>query len=106
MEELRSVPANSQKIIEEASKKKETLEKQKEKEEEKLKEVMDSLKIETQGLQEEKEVWNVLFCSTYVFLPIFCVPKNKCLNDFMHFYIAKDIIEIIKKKMYAPKVKV
>ncbi|XP_073435068.1 structural maintenance of chromosomes protein 4 [Dendrobates tinctorius] len=56
VEELRSVPANSQKIIEEASRKKEVLEKEKEKEEEKLKEVMDSLKKETQGLQEEKEV--------------------------------------------------
>ncbi|XP_063772226.1 structural maintenance of chromosomes protein 4 [Pseudophryne corroboree] len=56
VEELRSVPANSQKIIDEASNKKAVLEKEKEEQEDKLKEVMDSLKKETKGLQEDKEV--------------------------------------------------
>uniref|UniRef100_A0A8C5WC00 Structural maintenance of chromosomes protein n=1 Tax=Leptobrachium leishanense TaxID=445787 RepID=A0A8C5WC00_9ANUR len=55
VEELKSVPANSQKIIADATSKKEILENDKDKEEEKLKEVMDGLKKETQGLQEEKE---------------------------------------------------
>ncbi|KAH0624117.1 hypothetical protein JD844_007511 [Phrynosoma platyrhinos] len=54
-EELRSVPANSESTIREATINIEVLEKEKEKVEEKLKEVMDSLKQETQGLQREKE---------------------------------------------------
>ncbi|KAM8952320.1 structural maintenance of chromosomes protein 4 [Pelodytes ibericus] len=55
VEELKSVPANSQKVIAEATGKKDILEKDKDKEEKKLREVMDNLKKETQGLQEEKE---------------------------------------------------
>jgi structural maintenance of chromosome 4 len=50
------VPASSEKTISEASASREELEKQKGKEEEKLKEVMASLKEETSGLQQEKEV--------------------------------------------------
>ncbi|KAM6199030.1 structural maintenance of chromosomes protein 4 isoform 2-T3 [Sarcoramphus papa] len=55
VEELKNVPSNSEKAISKATSKKELLEKTKEKEEEKLKQIMDSLKEETQGLQEEKE---------------------------------------------------
>ncbi|KAK6478689.1 structural maintenance of chromosomes protein 4 [Huso huso] len=55
-EELKNVPANSEKTISEATAKKEEQEKQKAVEEEKLKKVMESLKLETQGLQQEKEV--------------------------------------------------
>ncbi|XP_060623569.2 structural maintenance of chromosomes protein 4 isoform X3 [Anolis sagrei] len=55
VEDLRSVPANSESTIKEATTNREVLEKEKEKVEEKLKEVMDSLKQETQGLQQEKE---------------------------------------------------
>uniref|UniRef100_A0A673BLQ5 Structural maintenance of chromosomes protein n=1 Tax=Sphaeramia orbicularis TaxID=375764 RepID=A0A673BLQ5_9TELE len=52
---LRGVPASSEKAISEATARKEGLEKQKVKEEEKLKEVMESLKEETSGLQQDKE---------------------------------------------------
>ncbi|NWX24428.1 SMC4 protein, partial [Aegotheles bennettii] len=55
VEELKNVPSTSEKTISEATSKKELLEKAKEKEEEKLKQVMDSLKEETRGLQNEKE---------------------------------------------------
>ncbi|XP_043926397.1 structural maintenance of chromosomes protein 4 [Protopterus annectens] len=55
VEELKNVPANSEKIIADATSKVEVLEQEKAMEEEKLKQVMDSLKKETQGLQEEKE---------------------------------------------------
>ncbi|XP_041125868.1 structural maintenance of chromosomes protein 4 [Polyodon spathula] len=55
-EELKNVPANSEKTISEATAKKEEQEKQKAVEEEKLKKVMESLKLETRGLQQEKEV--------------------------------------------------
>lgn len=53
---MRSVPARSESAIGEATAKREVLEKEKKRVEEKLKEVMDSLKQETQGLQNEKEV--------------------------------------------------
>lgn len=53
---MKNVPSNSEKAISKATSEKELLEKTKEKEEEKLKQVLDSLKEETQGLQEEKEV--------------------------------------------------
>lgn len=56
LEEVRSVPASSEKAISEATTRKEGLEKQKMKEEEKLREVMESLKEETSGLQQDKEV--------------------------------------------------
>lgn len=56
VEEFKSIPAKSEKIITETTIRNSALEKEKEKEEEKLKEVMDSLKQETQGLQKEKEV--------------------------------------------------
>ncbi|XP_074535314.1 structural maintenance of chromosomes protein 4 isoform X1 [Halichoeres trimaculatus] len=55
LEEVRGVPANSEKAISEATVRKEELEKQKVKEEEKLKAVMESLKEETSGLQQDKE---------------------------------------------------
>uniref|UniRef100_A0A8B9LET7 Structural maintenance of chromosomes protein n=1 Tax=Astyanax mexicanus TaxID=7994 RepID=A0A8B9LET7_ASTMX len=55
LEEVRNVPASSEKIITEASAQKEELEKQKVKEEESLAQVMESLKEETSGLQHEKE---------------------------------------------------
>ncbi|XP_063105341.1 structural maintenance of chromosomes protein 4 isoform X4 [Cavia porcellus] len=55
VEEFKSVPPKSETIITETTTKKDSLEKEKEKEEKKLKEVMDSLKQETQGLQKEKE---------------------------------------------------
>ncbi|XP_074734534.1 structural maintenance of chromosomes protein 4 isoform X2 [Strix uralensis] len=55
VEELKKVPCSSEKVISEATSKKELLEKAKEKEEEKLNQVLDSLKEETQELQEEKE---------------------------------------------------
>lgn len=53
---MQNVPSASEKAISEATSKKELLEKTKEKEEEKLKQVMESLKEETQGLQGEKQV--------------------------------------------------
>lgn len=53
---MKSVPATSDATIKEATAKREVLEKEKERAEAKLKEVMDSLKQETQGLQKEKEV--------------------------------------------------
>lgn len=53
---MRGVPANSEKAISDATARKEELEKQKVKEEEKLKKVMESLKEETSGLQQDKEV--------------------------------------------------
>lgn len=56
LEEVRGVPASSEKAISEATARNEELEKQKVKEEEKLKEVMESLKEETSGLQQDKEV--------------------------------------------------
>uniref|UniRef100_A0AAR2INF9 Structural maintenance of chromosomes protein n=1 Tax=Pygocentrus nattereri TaxID=42514 RepID=A0AAR2INF9_PYGNA len=55
LEEVRNVPASSEKIIMEASAQKEELERQKVKEEEALAQVMESLKEETSGLQLEKE---------------------------------------------------
>ncbi|EGW14560.1 hypothetical protein I79_020720, partial [Cricetulus griseus] len=55
VEELKSIPAKSKDIINETTTKNNSLEKEREKEEKKLKEVMDSLKQETQGLQKEKE---------------------------------------------------
>ncbi|KAM5276031.1 structural maintenance of chromosomes protein 4 isoform 2-T2 [Hipposideros larvatus] len=59
VEEFESIPAKSENIITETTARNNALEKEKEKEEGKLKEVMDSLKQETQGLQKEKEmaVW-------------------------------------------------
>lgn len=56
LEEVRGVPASSEKAISEATACKEELEKQKVKEEKKLEEVMESLKEETSGLQQDKEV--------------------------------------------------
>lgn len=53
---MKNVPSASEKAISEATAKRELLEKTKEKEEEKLKQVMESLKEETQGLQREKQV--------------------------------------------------
>lgn len=53
---MRGIPASSKKAISEAAARKEELEQQKLKEEEKLKEVMESLKEETSGLQQDKEV--------------------------------------------------
>lgn len=53
---MRGVPASSEKAISDATARKEEMEKQKVKEEEKLKEVMESLKEETSGLQQDKEV--------------------------------------------------
>uniref|UniRef100_A0A8C4DSG3 Structural maintenance of chromosomes protein n=1 Tax=Dicentrarchus labrax TaxID=13489 RepID=A0A8C4DSG3_DICLA len=55
LEEVRGVPASSEKAISEATARREELEKQKVKEEEKLKGVMESLKEETSGLQQDKE---------------------------------------------------
>ncbi|XP_016358777.1 structural maintenance of chromosomes protein 4 [Sinocyclocheilus anshuiensis] len=55
LEEVRSVPASSEKVITEASAQKEELEKKKLVEEQKLAQVMESLKEETSGLQEDKE---------------------------------------------------
>lgn len=56
LEEVRGVPASSEKAITDAAARKEEMEKQKVKEEEKLKDVMESLKEETSGLQQDKEV--------------------------------------------------
>lgn len=56
VEELKSIPAKSKSVIDEMTTRNNSLEKEREKEEKKLKEVMDSLKQETQGLQKEKEV--------------------------------------------------
>uniref|UniRef100_A0A8B9IXZ4 Structural maintenance of chromosomes protein n=1 Tax=Amazona collaria TaxID=241587 RepID=A0A8B9IXZ4_9PSIT len=53
--ELKKVPADSEKFISESMSKKELLEKRKEEEESKLKQIIDSLKQETQGLQTERE---------------------------------------------------
>ncbi|XP_047420321.1 structural maintenance of chromosomes protein 4 isoform X2 [Sciurus carolinensis] len=55
VEEFKSIPAKSKNVITETTTRSNSLEKEKEKEEKKLKEVMDSLKQETQGLQKEKE---------------------------------------------------
>lgn len=56
LEEVRSVPANSEQVITETSARKDELEKKKVLEEQKLAQVMESLKEETSGLQDEKEV--------------------------------------------------
>lgn len=53
--EVRGVPASSEKIISEATARREQLDTKKAAEEEKLKAVMESLKEETSGLQQEKE---------------------------------------------------
>ncbi|XP_006901397.1 PREDICTED: structural maintenance of chromosomes protein 4 isoform X1 [Elephantulus edwardii] len=55
VEEYKSIPAKSEVIISEKTTRNNILENEKEKEEKKLKDVMDSLKQETQGLQKEKE---------------------------------------------------
>ncbi|KAM4742923.1 structural maintenance of chromosomes protein 4 [Anableps anableps] len=55
LEEVLGIPASSEQAIAEATARKEDLEKQKAKEEEKLKVVMESLKEETSGLQQDKE---------------------------------------------------
>ncbi|XP_060761829.1 structural maintenance of chromosomes protein 4 [Neoarius graeffei] len=55
LEEVKNVPASSEKIITEASAQKEVLEKEKVKEEAVLAQVMERLKEETSGLQQEKE---------------------------------------------------
>ncbi|XP_062409333.1 structural maintenance of chromosomes protein 4 [Sardina pilchardus] len=55
LEEVKNIPASSEKIISEAAERKEVLEAQKLKEEEKLALVMESLKEETKGLQQDKE---------------------------------------------------
>uniref|UniRef100_A0A4W4FNR6 Structural maintenance of chromosomes protein 4 n=1 Tax=Electrophorus electricus TaxID=8005 RepID=A0A4W4FNR6_ELEEL len=55
LEEVRNVPASSEKVIAEASAQKVQLEKQKAQEEAGLAQVMESLKEETSGLQLEKE---------------------------------------------------
>lgn len=60
---MRGVPASSEKAIADATAQREKMEKQKVKEEEKLKEVMESLKEETSGLQQDKEV-----CFLYILL--------------------------------------
>lgn len=56
LEEVKNIPASSEKIITEASAQKEVLEKEKIKEEAVLAQVMERLKEETSGLQQEKEV--------------------------------------------------
>lgn len=56
VEELKNASSSSEKSISDATSKKELLEKAKIEEEEKLKQVMNSLKKETKGIQEEKEV--------------------------------------------------
>lgn len=53
---MKNVPASSEKIITEASAQKEVLEKDKVKVEAALVQVMEHLKEETSGLQQEKEV--------------------------------------------------
>ncbi|XP_048121194.1 structural maintenance of chromosomes protein 4 [Alosa alosa] len=55
LEEVRNIPASSEKIITEATNRKGQLEGQKVVEEEKLAQVMESLKEETKGLQQDKE---------------------------------------------------
>lgn len=62
MEELKNVPSSSEKNISDATSKKELLEKAKDKEEEKLKQVMSSLQEETREIQKEKEVDLYAFC--------------------------------------------
>lgn len=59
---MRSIPASSEKTITEAFAQKEELEKKRLVEEQKLAQVMESLKEETSGLQEEKEVRSCLVC--------------------------------------------
>lgn len=66
LEEVRGVPASSEKAIADATARKEEMEKQKVKEEEKLKEVMESLKEETSGLQQDKEV-RLIFTGFFFF---------------------------------------
>ncbi|KAJ8256292.1 hypothetical protein COCON_G00184440 [Conger conger] len=55
LEELRGVPASSEKAISEATARRESLEEQRGREEEALQRVMESLKEETSGLQHDKE---------------------------------------------------
>lgn len=69
LEEVRGVPASSEKAIADATARREEMEKQKVKEEEKLKEVMESLKEETSGLQQDKEVC-LIFADFFFFF--FC----------------------------------
>lgn len=79
LEEVRGVPASSEKAISDATARKEEMEKQKVKEEEKLKEVMKSLKEETSGLQQDKEV--CVF--KHIFLLTLCDLNCKHLKLFL-----------------------
>ncbi|XP_048397870.1 structural maintenance of chromosomes protein 4 isoform X2 [Stegostoma tigrinum] len=56
LEELKNIPGDSEDTIRDATARREELEQNKVKEEEKLRKVMDSLKQETKGLQEDKEM--------------------------------------------------
>lgn len=75
LEEVRGVPASSEKAIADATARKEEMEKQKVKEEEKLKKVMESLKEETSGLQQDKEV-----CLVLQTFPTFLCPSLNFLQ--------------------------
>lgn len=76
LEEVRGIPASSEKAISEATARKDELEQQKVKEEEKLKDVMESLKEETSGLQQDKEVgvyiMVLVVCSLKLCFVLFC----------------------------------
>ncbi|XP_060690834.1 LOW QUALITY PROTEIN: structural maintenance of chromosomes protein 4 [Hemiscyllium ocellatum] len=56
LEEMKSIPGDNENTIRDAAAKREQLEQNKVKEEEKLKKIMDTLKQETKGLQEDKEI--------------------------------------------------
>ena len=75
---MRNLPASSEKTIAEATAHKEELETVRVREEEKLKEVMESLKEETSGLQQDKEVFEP---STHTMPPhASLLASSSCLN--------------------------
>lgn len=101
---MRSVPASSEKAISEATARKEELEKQKVKEEVKLKEVMESLKEETSGLQQDKEVCMLLGVSLLHTLfnfryKTFCIVSMKSHLFILHPYLSSYILQTKEKEL-------
>lgn len=84
---MRGVPASSEKAIADAAAHKEEMEKQKVKEEEKLKDVMESLKEETSGLQQDKEVcdFSALLHPSLDLLPPYLLTSQSQLSSCILF---------------------
>lgn len=98
LEEVRGVPASSEKAIADAAARKEEMEKQKVKEEEKLKDVMESLKEETSGLQQDKEV-RLIFLPCFVPLWIFYSYSHLPVSTLLLHFVQtkeKELMELSK----------